>query len=272
MDKKFELVKENTRISYDINNKEITLYQIRALKDFTCPFKLSPDTGILDETFITKGTLGGWVQKEENLSQENGCWIFKEAIVRDNARVEGNARVVGRSLVKDNAVVKGYSCLKDGSYVYDNAVLDGCTNMKGQVSIGGNSKTNGFVCIHGNSQVHGDSILDGDIYLNGTIVVDNAKITGVLHLCGQYRVAFNVDGDKGVAAYRTTELIHKLHDHDEILNTSEYIISSTKEDIWVVKEFSGTGEEFIRYVEEKYPPSRDYYRNLVEFHKKQYNL
>ena len=31
-------------------------------------------------------------------------------------------------------------------------------------------------------------------------------------------------------------------------------------------------EELIQYVEKNYPASTEYYRNLVEYHKKQYNL
>lgn len=269
---KFELVKKNTKIAYNADGEEVTLYQIRALRDFTCPFKLNPDGEILDQTLVKKGDLGGYVQKEENLSHEGGCWIFEEAEVRDNARVEGNARLVGRSLVKDNAIVKGYSCLSASAYVWGNAVLDGGTQMKGLVSIGGNSRTNGYVSINGNSQVRGDSVLDGHVFLNGTIVVENAKLTNDVHLCGQYLVTFDINGQKGVAAYRTTELTLKQNDYDEERNSFEYFVASTEEDIWSVYNFRGTGEELIQYVEKNYPSSVEYYRNLVEYHKKQYNL
>lgn len=269
---KFELVKENTKIAYNADGEEVTLYQIRALRDFTCPYKLNPDGESLGDTLIKKGTLGGWVEKEENLSHEDGCWIFEEGIVRDNARVEGNARVASRALVKDNAIVKDYSCITDSAYVYGNAVLSDCTKMKGMVSIGGNSKTNGYVSVNGNSQIHGDSVLDGHIFLNGTIVVEGVKLTGVVHLCGQYLVSFDVDGNKGIAAYRTTELIDEQNPDFDKYNVYEYLVASTKEDIWSVYNFRGTGEELIQYVEKNYPASTEYYRNLVEYHKKQYNL
>lgn len=269
---KFELVKENTKIAYNSNNEEITLYQIRALRDFTCPFKLNPDGEILDQTPVKKGDLGGYVQKEENLSHEGGCWIFEEAEVRDNGRVEGNARLAGRSLVRDNAVVKGYSCLAANAYVWGNAVLDGATQMKGLVSIGGNSRTNGYVSINGNSQVRGDSVLDGNIFLNGTVVVENVKLTGNVHLCGQCYVTFDIDGNKGIAAYRTTESTYTPNDYDPERHSFEYIVASTKEDIWSIYNFHGTSEEFIQFVEKNHPSSTEYYRNLVEYHKKQYNL
>lgn len=269
---KFELVKENTKIAYNSNGEEITLYQIRALRDFTCPYKLNPDGEILDQTLVKKGDLGGYVEKEENLSHEGGCWIFEEAEVRDNARVEGNARLVGRSLVRDNAVVKGYSCLAASAYVWGNAVLDGGTKMKGLVSIGGNSRTNGYVCIYGECQVRGDSVLDGHIYLNGTVVLENAKLTGDVHLCGQYYVTFDVNDNKGIAAYRTTELIDEQNPDIDKFNIYEYLVASTKEDIWSVYNFRGTGEELIQFVEKNHPTSTEYYRNLVEYHKKQYGL
>ena len=272
MEKKFELVKENTKIAYNSNGEEITLYQIRALREFTCPYKLNPDGEILDQTLVKKGDLGGYVEKEENLSHEGGCWIFEEAEVRDNARVEENARLVGRSLVKDNAVIKGYSCLATNAYVWGNAVLDGATQMKGYVSIGGNSTTNGYVCIHGECQVRGDSVLDGHIFLNGTVVVENVKLTGIIHLCGQYYVTFDVNDNKGIAAYRTTELIDEQNPDIDKFNIYEYLVASTKEDIWSVYNFRGTGEELIQFVEKNHPTSTEYYRNLVEYHKKQYGL
>ncbi len=57
-----------------------TLYRIRALKDFGC-FKA--------------GELGGYIEKEDNLSQDGDAWVFGNAWVYGNAQVFGNARVYG---------------------------------------------------------------------------------------------------------------------------------------------------------------------------------
>ena len=51
-----------------------TLYRIRALKDFKG---------------AKAGDLGGYIEKEKNLSQEDNCWVC------DNARVFGEAYVCG---------------------------------------------------------------------------------------------------------------------------------------------------------------------------------
>ena len=70
--KKFELSEEKK-----IDNEGIILYRIRACKDFTT----------YAGERIKTGQLGGWVENEKNLSQEYSCWIFDDAIVRDNAIV-----------------------------------------------------------------------------------------------------------------------------------------------------------------------------------------
>ena len=80
-----------------------TLYRIRALKDFKG---------------AKAGDLGGYIEKEKNLSQEDNCWVcdnarvFGEAYVSGNARVCGNARVFGEAYVCGNARVFGeaYVC------------------------------------------------------------------------------------------------------------------------------------------------------------------
>jgi len=63
-----------------------TLYQIKALKDFGR---------------VKAGDLGGWVESEDNLSQEGDCWIT------DSVKVYGNALVYGSAWVYGNDVLVG---------------------------------------------------------------------------------------------------------------------------------------------------------------------
>ena len=63
--------------------------------------------------FIAKaGDLGGWIEKEENLSQNGNAWVYGNAMVGGDAEVYGNAVVGGDAEVYGNAVVGG------DSYVY----------------------------------------------------------------------------------------------------------------------------------------------------------
>ncbi len=71
-----------------------TLSRIRALKDFGD---------------VEAGDLGGWIEKEENLSHEGDCWVYDEAKVYGKARVCGKAKVYGKARVCGNAVIKSMS-------------------------------------------------------------------------------------------------------------------------------------------------------------------
>lgn len=74
MDKKYELTNETREF------KGRVLHRIRALKDFGG---------------VRAGDLGGWVEKEDNLSQLGACWVYGNAWVYENARVSGNAVITG---------------------------------------------------------------------------------------------------------------------------------------------------------------------------------
>ena len=56
---------------------------------------------------VKKGELGGWIEKEKNLNQNNNAWVFDNALVFGNARVSGSARVSDNAWVSDNAEVSG---------------------------------------------------------------------------------------------------------------------------------------------------------------------
>ena len=100
------------------------LYRIKALKDFND---------------VKKGDIGGYIQSENNLSQLDYCWIYDNAIVRDNVQVwgdafvMGNARVFGNAIIRDNAVVRGDARIFDYVIVCDNA------DVRGEVCICGDA-------------------------------------------------------------------------------------------------------------------------------------
>ena len=65
---------------------------------------------------VQEGKLGGWVESEENLSQEGNCWVDGDAQVSSNAWVYGDARVYGNAQVYGDARVSsnndhcGFDC------------------------------------------------------------------------------------------------------------------------------------------------------------------
>ena len=100
--KKFELTDEF--IIDDFGHK---LFRIKALADFGT---------------IRAGELGGFVEKEENLSSDGNAWVYGNARVYDNAWVYGNACVYDNARVYGNAQVYGNACVSGNA---DYAVVEG---------------------------------------------------------------------------------------------------------------------------------------------------
>ena len=115
---------ESVLLSFD----KRTLFQIQALKDFGN---------------IKAGDLGGYIEKESNLSQEGDCWIYGNAIVYDNARVFDNAKVCDDAQVYGNAIV------------YDEAIVGGNVEVSGNARVGGDVKIGGNI----NVQIGGEAVL-----------------------------------------------------------------------------------------------------------------
>lgn len=113
---------------------------------------------------VKAGQLGGFVEKEENLSHEGDCFVFDDAVVCDDARVEKN------SLVMDNALIFGNALLTDNAIVVDNAIL------KDRVVVRGDSEITDSAVISENAQV-----LDSALVSENAAIKDDAK-SGILQL------------------------------------------------------------------------------------------
>ena len=70
---------------------------------------------------VKKDELGGYVEKEENLSHDGNAWVYGDAEVYGDARVCGNARVCGDARVCGNAEVYGDAWVCGNARVCGNA-------------------------------------------------------------------------------------------------------------------------------------------------------
>ena len=143
MDNKYELIP---------SDKE-GLYRIKALKDFYD---------------VKKGDIGGYIQSENNLSHYGNCWIYDNAVVRDNAKVYGDAKVCHEAIVMDDAKVCGNARVRNNAQVCDNAIVRNnaqvCDNARvcDNAKIGGKARIEGYTVIQGNADVSGDAIISSD--------------------------------------------------------------------------------------------------------------
>lgn len=131
---------------------------------------------------VPVGTLGGYVQRVGNLSQEGGCWIYDNAICCEDAVVEKDAGLFDGAMARASALVTGDSCL------YDRAVAEGhCCIRSGEIKedarIAGDAVINESVIdglsplIAGRCSVYGevrglfvikDNVFPGEILVNPT--------------------------------------------------------------------------------------------------------
>lgn len=117
------------------------VYRIRACRDI-------PTLGVI------KGEFGGWVEREENLSQEGDCWIFNDAQVGDNAVVSGIAIVADGAMVFDSARISGNARIQDSARVYGKAVVTDKAKVKDFAMIGGESYLDGELVASGNARIN----------------------------------------------------------------------------------------------------------------------
>ena len=115
--KKFELTGE-----FVTNIFEKKLFRIRALVAFGN---------------VEAGELGGYVEKEENLSDDGDAWVYGDAQVYGNARVYGNAHV------SENAQVYEYAEVSGNAKVFGNAQVFGSAQVFGDAQVYGNARVYG---------------------------------------------------------------------------------------------------------------------------------
>ena len=133
MSKKYELTNETKTLA-----DGTVLHRIRALRDI-------PRFG------VKAGELGGFVEGENNLSQDGDAWVFCNANVYGDAEVYGKAWVYGDAEVFGNAEVFG------DAEVYGNAWVYGDAEVYGNAKVYGNAAVSGKAWVFDNAEVYGDA-------------------------------------------------------------------------------------------------------------------
>lgn len=127
--KKYVLT-ENRKVMDDKYGNKRTLIQVQALKEFKT---ITGDT-------ISAGDFGGWVESEENLSQQGNAWLDKESYAFDTSVITGNAYIKNSSLF-DAVFISGDSTVEE-SKLFDSTIVTSQSEIEkselyGQTVLGG---------------------------------------------------------------------------------------------------------------------------------------
>lgn len=134
MDKKYEFTDETKEIDGRI------LHRIVATRDF-----YNKRLGT-----IKKGTIGGFIESEENLCHEGGSWVmnnscvYKRAHIHGNALISGNARVCGDAWVYGDAQVYGNVWVCGDAHVCENADISSGDDYAVVSGFGSKNRTTTF--------------------------------------------------------------------------------------------------------------------------------
>ena len=92
----------------------IKMFHVVALKDFAG---------------VKAGDVGGFIEKEENLSQYGDALVGGDARVHDNAMVYGNARVCGNDVIKSSKEILNILNLKYNLTITPQNIVGGCRSF-----------------------------------------------------------------------------------------------------------------------------------------------
>ena len=150
-DKKYEI----TDIAHPVYSE---LHRIRALR------QVREDVPV--------GELGGYVQSEANLSQDNDeAWLYDDSISRDEACVRDDARLYEQAMAQDLALARGSVIMYGNAIACDNAIVTGGRICNGAL-VCGNARVRENTVTHIAPVVAGHCVVMGD--LAGKVVVSGS--------------------------------------------------------------------------------------------------
>ena len=224
--------------SHKISVDGVTLYRIRALKDF----------GV-----VKKGDLGGYVEKEENLSQKGTAWIFDNAKAMDDAIVKDDATLHHNATVCDDAIISGSASVNENVTIYDEATVSDKAILYGNVilfdkaKIYGNARLYDHVVVSGNAQVYDNARclqsakIKDDAQIFNDATVDNAVISGSACVFDKATVQDNSTISGHVSLYGNITVFGQAY-----MDSADNITLRSNDDYMVLKHWSN--KDMITYI------------------------
>ena len=203
MDEKYKILYNKSLICPD--GKKV--YRIKALRN------IADKKG---KILVKKGDIGGFVHDDLSLSQEDNSWVYDDAIVRDSARVSGDAciknfaiirdyaRVCGNAVVQDSSVVSGHATVKGFANIRNNAKIENSTTIEGHAVVGGSATVKDFAQVCASGLVCDYAVVGDHALVSGTVkghaccsshsmVCSDAIVSGHTILTGNIEITEKTD-------------------------------------------------------------------------------
>lgn len=220
MEKKYEMLMDDC-VTTDYGGARHKLYRIKALREFGA---------------VNRGDIGGYIEKEDNLSHSGTCWVYGDARVCGNARVTHDSSVGGEARVMDNATIKDSASVMNDTEVRDNATVCDFACVYGGATINGDAIIRDYACVYGNAIVGGLTIIENFACVSGHAVVrGDALVKEMTSVYGEAQIRGNaiLDDDSDYIVFKNW------------WSSGRYFTWTRSNNMWAVGCFYGTGEELI---------------------------
>lgn len=257
-DKKYK-IRRDLSMEYAGHN----LYRIEALKNFG---------------HIIAGDIGGYIEKEDNLSHYYSCWIHNNAKVMDDARVHDNAQVCNEAVIKEDAEIF------DEVTVFDKAIISGNVSLFHEVEISnsaivsGNAFISEYATINRRAQVYDNAKISGN-----ALITNHAIVKGNCYIMDNAIIKENaivqndaiVSGSACIAGMLTINNVHDIIVLGPIGSRDKYITFVKQDDDIYIKDDSifGTIKQFSNMIKGyEHCLTNERIINAIEFVKKQFEI
>lgn len=155
---------------------------------------------------VKVGTIGGFVETLENLSNYHDCWIADDAVVMEEACVTMDAYISGE------AFVGGKSVIKEDARVEDNAMVDGSSVISKRAVISGiarviSSRVSTTAKVTGEAFI-AESVIGGNALIFDSSEIHHSNVTGEVEVSNNaYLLKCKVRG-KRIELLENTRLIN----------------------------------------------------------------
>ncbi len=157
MERKYEFTEEQKKVW------DKTLHRIRAVRDFGK---------------VRAGEIGGWIEKEENLSHYGDCWVGDESIVCENAVIRGYALIRGHAAIRGYAAIGGHAVIREDAAIGGHAEIEAHAVIGGYTVIEGNACVGGYAIVIGGAAIGGHAVIREDAAIGGHAEIEAHAVIG----------------------------------------------------------------------------------------------
>lgn len=189
----------------------------------------------IDGEKIKTGTRGGWLESEDNLSQDSNCWVADDAVVCGKARIHNSAVVRGKARIQDAACIQGCALISGEAIVSDEANVFGhdignhytvhvygSAHISDYAEVYGESRVyeNAHICdeatICGKSIIRGNAMVEGKGRVRDSIIKGNTKICGDTLVCIYASISGGTIADSYIRGDAESCMSNKEQTFDEV--------------------------------------------------------